>query len=162
MSDRKETTEMGNFTLQLLLKLSSDQYNVIVIIHFISIILNSFQTFFFYAGGCILPSCAVSAPTPLSLRVCPEQKAQLVGADSVELLEYIQPSIRESSSHTEIPTWCTTSCGYHLRGSGRTLPDTVQCHMRAEHSGSPICSLDGGWQRIKSVSTLFQVFAALE
>lgn len=99
MSDWKEKTEMENFTLQ---PLSSDQYDVIVIMHFISTILNSLQPFF-CAGVSILPSCAVSAPTPLSLRTCSEQKAQLVGADSVELVEYSQPSIRESSPQTGIP-----------------------------------------------------------
>ena len=103
MSDWKETTEMRKLTLQPLLKLSSDQYDVTVIIHLIFITLNSFQPFF-YAGVSILPSCLVSAPTPLSLRVCPEQKAQLLAADSFELPEHIQPSICQSSPQTEIPT----------------------------------------------------------
>lgn len=97
MSDWKETTETGKLTLQPLLKLSSDQYNVTVMIHLIFIILNSFQPFFFYAGVTISTSCSVSAPTPLSLRACPKQKAQLLAADSFELPEYIQPRICQSS-----------------------------------------------------------------
>lgn len=92
MSDWKEITDIEKITVQPLLKLSSDQYGITLIIHLIFTILNSFQPFFFCAGVSILSSCSVSAPTPLSLRVCPEQKAQLLGADSFELPSTSNPA----------------------------------------------------------------------
>lgn len=92
MSDWKEITDMEKITVQPLLKLNSDQHNITLIIHLIFIILNSFQPFFFCAGVSILASCSVSAPTPLSPRVCPEQKAQLLAADSFELPSTSNPA----------------------------------------------------------------------
>lgn len=73
MSNWKEITDM-EITVQPPQKLSGDQC-ITLIIHLIFIILNSFQPLFSCAGVSILASCSVSAPTPLSLRVCPEQKA---------------------------------------------------------------------------------------
>lgn len=75
MSDWKEVKDM-ELTVQPLLKLSSDQH-ITLIIHVIFII-NSFQPFFSCGGISILASCSVSAQTPLSLQVCPEEKAQIL------------------------------------------------------------------------------------
>lgn len=90
MSDWKEITDM-EITVQPLLKLSSDQY-ITLIIHLIFTILNSFQTFFSYASVSILASCSMSAPTALSLRICPEQQAQFLAAGSFELPSTSNPA----------------------------------------------------------------------
>lgn len=70
---------MGKATLQPLINLSSDQYDVTVIVHFTSIVLNSFQPFL-YAGVSILASQLVSTPTPLSLEAL--SRVQSVGFGS--------------------------------------------------------------------------------
>lgn len=90
MSNWQEITDM-EITVQPLLKLSSDQY-ITLIIHLTFIILNPFQPFFSYAGVSILASCSASAPTPLCLRACPEQKAQLLAADSFQLPSRSNPA----------------------------------------------------------------------
>lgn len=123
MSDWKEITDM-EITVQPLLKLSSDQH-ITLIIHVIFIILNSFQPFFSYGGISILPSCSVSAPTPLSLRVCPEEKAQILAADSFELPSTSNPA-SASPHYTGKTNLRHGSCGYQPRGSGRTVPGTMQ------------------------------------
>lgn len=63
MSDWKETTKMGELTLQPLLKLSSDQDDVIAIIHLIFIILNSFQFTFLLLRWCRHPGFMFSVCT---------------------------------------------------------------------------------------------------
>lgn len=77
--DWKKTIKMGKVTLQPLLNLGSDQYDVLVITHFTSIVLNSFQPFF-YAHVSTLASQLVSAPTPLSLKALFEVESVASGS----------------------------------------------------------------------------------
>lgn len=159
MSDWKEITDIEKITLQPLLKLSSDQYGITLIIHLIFTILNSFQPFF-CAGVSILASCSVSAPTPLSLRVCPEQKAQLLGADSFEL-----PSTSNPASVSPHYKWKNQLEARKLWVSAQRLwQDSSRYYAVTEESWAleePNMLTDGEQQRIMCASAPVQVFVAL-
>lgn len=161
MSDWKEITKMGK-VIQPLLKLSSEQYDVIAIIHLIFIILNSFQFTFLLLCWCEHPGfmCSVctnsSKPKGLSRTESTAFGSWQLWATRVHPAQHLSAlTTNRDTNVRHNMLWVS------FQKPCRALAGTVQWDGRAKHLGSPISSLDGGWQRIMWVSVLFQMFVAL-